>query len=114
MTHPQSAGVHLKHHESIEVEQIDQNMKVYGEEHDVQSPMFRPTITDMQDSYCGDCYDICLIQSKFGRHHKKGGAAFGRGPSFMVSLVLALNKVNIVAVTTILVLHVGNGRSEHV
>ena len=32
----------------------------------------------------------------------------------MVSFVLALNKVNIVAVTTILVLHVGNGRSEHV
>ena len=28
--------------------------------------------------------------------------------------ILALNKVNIVAVTTILVLHVGNGRSEHV
>ena len=28
--------------------------------------------------------------------------------------MLALNKVNIVAVNTILVLHVGNGRSEHV
>ena len=24
-------------------------------EHDVQSHMFRPTITDMQDKYCGNC-----------------------------------------------------------
>ena len=37
-----------------------------------------------------------------------------RVSSFVVSLALALNKVNIVAITTILVLHVGNGRSEHV
>ena len=28
--------------------------------------------------------------------------------------ILALNKVNIVAITSILVTHVGNGRSEHV
>ena len=49
-----------------------------------------------------------------GAHHKRGGAAFGRATSFEVSFVLALNKVNIVAVTTILVLHVGNDRSEHV
>ena len=28
--------------------------------------------------------------------------------------ILALNKVSIIAITTILVLHVGNGRSEHV
>ena len=41
-------------------------------------------------------------------------AAFGRATSIVVSFVLALNKVIIVAVTTILVLHVGNGRSEHV
>ena len=52
--------------------------------------MFRPTITDMQDKYCGNCYDIYLIQSQYtkaaacGRHHKR-----------------------VVAVTTILVLHVG-------
>ena len=82
--------------------------------------MLRPTITDMQGKCCGDCYDIYLIQSQytkvaaFGRHHKRGDAAFGRATSFVVSFVLALNKVNIVAVTTILVLHVGNGRSEHV
>ena len=31
----------------------------------------------------------------------------GRGTSFVVSSVLALNRVNVVAVTTILVLHVG-------
>ena len=74
----------------------------------------------MQDKYCGDRYDIYRIQSRytkvaaFGRHHKRGGAAFGRATSFVVSFVLALNSVNIVAVTTILVLHVGVGRSEHV
>ena len=45
----------------------------------------------------------------FGRHHKRGAAAVGRATSFLVSTVSALNTVNIVAVTTILVLHVGNG-----
>ena len=65
--------------------------------------------TDMRDKYCGDCYDVYLIQSQYtkvapcGRHHKRGGAA----TSFVVSFVLALNRVNILAVTTILVLHVG-------
>ena len=42
-----------------------------------------------------------------GRHHKRGAAASGRDTSFVVSFVLALNRVNVVAVTTILVLHVG-------
>ena len=85
-----------------------------------QSHMFRTTITDMQDEYCGDCYDIYIIQSQytkvaaFGRQHKRGDAAFDRATSFVVSFVLAVNNVHIVAVTTILVLHVGNGRSEHV
>ena len=81
--------------------------------------MLKPTITDMQDKYCGDCYDIHLIQSQYTkvavlcRHYKRGGAAFGNTASFVVSFVLALNMVNTIAVTTILVLHVGNGRSEH-
>ena len=44
----------------------------------------------------------------FCRHHKRGDAAFGRATSFVVSFVLALNSVNIVAITTILVLHVGD------
>ena len=35
--------------------------------------MFRPTITDMQDKYCGTCYAIYLIQSNYGKV-----AAFGR------------------------------------
>ena len=78
-----------------------------GEEHDVQSHTFRPTITDMQDKYCGDCYDIYLIQSQYTEVARPA-------TSFVVPFVLALNKVNIVAVTTILVLHVGNGRSDHV
>ena len=62
-----------------------------SDEHDVQSHMFRPTITDMQDKYCGNCYDIYLIQSQYtkvtacGRHHKRGDAAFGRATSFVVS-----------------------------
>ena len=43
----------------------------------------------------------------FGRHQRRGGAAFGRAAPFVVSFVLALNKVNIVAITTILILHVG-------
>ena len=82
--------------------------------------MFRPTITDMQDKYCGDCYDIYLIQSHYKGNHKRGGAAEGRVTSFVLAAegrhfcVLALNKVNIVAVITILVLHVGTFHSEHV
>ena len=61
--------------------------------------------TDMQDMCCGDCYDIHLIRSQytkvaaFGRHHKRGGAAFGRATSLVI--------VNILAVNTIHVLHVG-------
>ena len=68
--------------------------------------------TDMQDKYCGHSNDIHPIQSQYtkvaavGRHHKRGGAAFGRATSFVVSFVLALNRVNVVAVTTILVLQV--------
>ena len=43
----------------------------------------------------------------FGRHHKRGAAAFGRGTSFVVSFVIAaLNRVNIVEDTAILVFHV--------
>ena len=45
----------------------------------------------------------------FGRHRKGGCAAFGRATSFVDSFVLALNIVNILALTTILVLHFGNG-----
>ena len=50
--------------------------------------MFRPTITDMQDKYCGDCYDIYFIQSLYkgaacGRYHKGGRAAFGHAHTFV-------------------------------
>ena len=77
-----------------------------GEEHDVQSHMFRPTITNIQDKYCGNCYDIYHIKiqytkvAAFGRFHKGGGAAFGGATSSVFSFVLALNKVNVVAITT--------------
>ena len=84
-------------------------MSAYSEEHDVRSHMLRPTITDMQDTYCGDCYDIYFIHSQYKGNHKRGAAAKGRQ-----LCILALNKVNIVTITTILVSHVGNGRSEHV
>ena len=82
-----------------------------SDEHDVHSHMFRPTITDMQDKYCGNCFDIYLIQSQYKGKHKRGG----RVTSFVVAAagrnlcILALNKVNIEAVTTVLVVHVGNG-----
>ena len=33
--------------------------------------------TDMQDKYCGDSYDIHLIQSQYKGTHKRGG---GRRP----------------------------------
>ena len=56
--------------------------------------MLRPTITGMQDKYCGDCYDIYPIQSQY----KGGEAAFGSATSFVVSFVVVLNKVHIVAV----------------
>ena len=75
--------------------------------------MFRPTITDMQDKYHGDRYDIYRIQSRYKGNHKKGGAAEGRATSLVVAAkgrhlcILALNRVNVVAVTTIFVLHVG-------
>ena len=74
----------------------------------------------MQDKYCGNCYDIYLIQGQYKGNHKKGGAAEGCATSSVVAAagrhlgILALHKVNIVAVTTILVLHVRHGRSEHV
>ena len=71
-------------------------MKIHGEEHDVQSYIFRPTITDVQDEYCGECYDIRSIQNQNQGNHKRGGR---RQPP--------LNRVNIVAVTTALALHVG-------
>ena len=89
----------------------------------ISNHMFRATITDMQDKYCGNCCNIYLIQSQHKGIHKRGGAVEGRATSFVVAAagrhlcILALNKVNIVniiAATTILVLHVGNGRSEHV
>ena len=82
--------------------------------------MFRPNITDMQGKYCGDCYDIYPIQPHYKGNHKAGGAAEGRATFFVVAAedrhlrVLALNRINIVAVTTILALHVANGRSAHV
>ena len=69
--------------------------------------------TDMQDKYCVHCYAIHTIQSQYTGNRKRGGAAEGRVTSFVVATasrhlcILALNGVNIVAVTTILVLHVG-------
>ena len=65
--------------------------------------MLSPTITDMQGKYCGECYDIYPIQSQytkvaaFGRHHKRSGAAFGRATSVAVSFVVAMNRVDVVA-----------------
>ena len=68
--------------------------------------------TDMQVNYSGDCYDILPIQNQYKGNHKRDGDAEGRVPPFVVAAasrhlcILALNRVNIVAVTTIIVLHV--------
>ena len=69
--------------------------------------------TDMHDKYFGHCHDIHPIRSQYKGNHKRGGAAEGQATSFVVTAngrylcILALNRVNVVAVTTILVLHVG-------
>ena len=52
--------------------------------------------TDMQDKYCGNCYDIYLIQSKYTKV-----GPFGRATSFVVAFVEAVNIVNVVAVKTV-------------
>ena len=57
-----------------------------GEEHDVHSHMFRPTMTDMQDKCCGNCYDVYYIQSQYKGNHKTNGMAEDRRTSFMVRL----------------------------
>ena len=45
--------------------------------------------TDMQDKYCGDCYDIHPIQSQYTKvaDHKIGDAALGRATSLVASFV---------------------------
>ena len=65
--------------------------------------------TDMQDKYCGVCYDIHHVQSQYKGNDKRGGATEGHVTSFVDRhfCILALYRVNIVAVITILVLHVG-------
>ena len=52
---------------------------------------YSETITDMQDKYCGDCWDIYLIQTQYTKVARPSAAT-----SFVVSFVLALNKVNVV------------------
>ena len=61
--------------------------------------MFSPTITDMQDKYSKPI-------------NKGGGLRLAAATTKEVAI--ALTKANIVEVTKILVLHVGNGRAEHV
>ena len=65
--------------------------------------------TDMQDKYCGPSNDINPIQRwrPLAATTEEVPRPYGRGTSSVVSFVLALNRVNVVAVTTILVLHVG-------
>ena len=61
------------------------------------SPFFAVNVSDEHDVQ-SHMFRPAIVVAAEGRH----------------LCILALNKVNIVAVTTILVLHVGNGRSEHV
>ena len=46
----------------------------------------------------------------FGRDHKRGGAAFGRATSFVVSFVVAVNRVDVVALNTIFALRLSKTR----
>ena len=65
------------------------------EHEDIMARNMMSKHTDMQDKYCGHCYDIHPIQREYtkvaavARHHKRGDAAFGRATSFVVSFVLA-------------------------
>ena len=52
--------------------------------------MLRPTITDMQDKYCGTCYDICLIQNQYKGNHKRGSAAFVLSPQYLACMSVLL------------------------
>ena len=83
-------------------------------EHDVI--MTRNVISnhnDMQDKYCGHCYDIHPLQSVYtkvaaaGRHRERGRVAFGRATSFVVAFKLACKRVNAGAVATMLLLRIG-------
>ena len=82
-----------------------------GKHEVIVAPNMMSNHIDMQDKYCGHSNDIHTIQSQYtmvaavGRHHKRGGAAFGSATSFVVSFVIALNGVDIVAVNITLVLH---------
>ena len=56
---------------------LKKNINLYGEEHYVQSHMLRTTITDLQDKYCGDCYDTDKTSLKADREDwRKGGGLF--------------------------------------
>ena len=64
----------------------------------------RPTdspssLTETQNKYYVDCYDIYSIHSHYKGNHKRGGAAEGRATSFVV----ATNRVDIIEVNTIFV-----------
>ena len=50
-----------------------------GEKHDIQSHMFRPSIADMQDKYCGDRCDIYRIQSRYMKVARPSAAPLFRG-----------------------------------
>ena len=46
----------------------------------------------------------------FGRHHQRGGAAFGRATSVAVSFVVAMNRVDVVALNTTFALRLSKTR----
>ena len=77
----------------------------------------RPTdspsrLTETQNKYCVGCYDIYSIHSHYKGNHKRGAAAERRNTSFVGRptaahfVFAALNRVNIVEDTAILVFHV--------
>ena len=56
--------------------------------------------------------EIYSIHSHYKGNHKRGGAASGRASSFAVSFVVAVNRVDVVALNTIFVLRLSkSGRT---
>ena len=81
----------------------DQSLVCPSDRPSIQSRA-RPTdspsrLTETQNKYCVGCYDIYSIHSHFKENHKRGAAAEGRA-----TFVVAMNRVDVVAVNTIFVL----------
>ena len=62
------------------------------------------SLTETQNKYCVDCYDIYSIHGNYKANHKRGGAAFAPATSLVASFVMAMTRVDVVALNTIFAL----------